>query len=62
MYFLEKRFEELEQMNGLSELEKKEHLTERLERAIEISLQISQEDIQIRYAHLGRWNEAIRTV
>ncbi|KJD42531.1 hypothetical protein [Paenibacillus terrae] len=62
LYFLEKRFEELEQLKGLSDFEKKQHLTTRLENAISISLQISSEDIQIRYAHLGRWNEAIRSV
>lgn len=59
LFFLEKRFEELEELKSLTVDEKLKTLKENLDNAIDITRQIYNEDIQIRPAHLQRWKNAI---
>ncbi len=58
-YFLEKRFEELENLKGKDVNECLIELESRLDEAITLANKIYEEDIRIQRTHLSRWKEAI---
>lgn len=60
-FFLEKRYEELDDLSGMTDAQKLVYLKDRLDNALEICEQIYEEDIRIQYAHLERWKEAINS-